>query len=78
MLGGGGCPEELKPAPYGSATARTEATSKAVSAAVRFATATAQASTAAPSRVLRKLFTPRLEDGMVCRKGSTVRKGHVG
>ena len=40
-------PEELKPAPYGSATARTEATSKAVSAAVRFATATVQASAAA-------------------------------
>ena len=40
-------PEELKPAPYGSATARTEATSKTVSAAVRLATATAQASAAA-------------------------------
>ena len=40
-------PGELKPAPYGSATARTEATSKTVSAAVRLATATAQASAAA-------------------------------
>ena len=36
-------PEELKPAPYGSATARTEATSKAVTAAVGVATSSTHA-----------------------------------
>lgn len=41
--------EELKPARYGSAAARTEATSEAVSAVVRVATATVQA--AAPADI---------------------------
>lgn len=41
--GGTAAPKELKPAPHGSAAARTEATSKAVTAAVRLAIATVQA-----------------------------------